>query len=481
MEKSLLDLKNPNNLSYENIDFEVKGELYNYQKHAAYFMFNSKKCLNTFKTGLGKTISSLAVIPLIKKEKGNVKVALIVPSTLVEQWRNEIRNWLDIQVIVVEGDKTLRDIKYNAFKEKDSAILLFTYDKIKHDLSKIEALTVDLIICDECTILRDIKGFYHNSLKTLISNTERVLFLSGTPINTSFVNLYVLFKLLIPSILLKKSISYDYFSYLNEAKIATFKEIIDPYYIVAEESLLKQDLSVESTNPITFKVFQLPITEEQRRIFIDLKRQANTKIKNKSYNSYKTYSEVYKVCYAPCISDNYTGEDSPKLNKLLEILPNLEGQKTIVYIKFIKFIDLVKKVLVKNNFKFMEFSGRQQKEDRDEVIKDFNTSDSKNILLMTGAGKLGLNLQVANNVIFLDIPPNPADVLQFIGRVNRIGQNKDLAVYFMFMKNTIEEDKFRELYTRQSTIDTFFNTSFKDVYVIEDTLNFRKGFLNKIY
>ena len=109
--------------------------------------------------------------------------------------------------------------------------------------------------------------------------------------------------------------------------------------------------------------------------------------------------------------------------------------------------------------------------------------------MMTGAGKFGLNLQVSDTILFLDIPYTPSDVFQYIGRVLRTGQTKNVDVYFFYMLNTPEEDLFDSLRRKQEEIDLFFRTSKAQLFDLnlrtsinmEDSLLARDPMLGEVY
>ena len=75
-------------------------------------------------------------------------------------------------------------------------------------------------------------------------------------------------------------------------------------------------------------------------------------------------------------------------------------------------------------------------EERNEVLAEFR--DSTDILISTDAGGEGLNLQFADCVINYDLPRNPMKIEQRIGRVDRIGQTRDVQVFNFVLADTVE-------------------------------------------
>ena len=75
-------------------------------------------------------------------------------------------------------------------------------------------------------------------------------------------------------------------------------------------------------------------------------------------------------------------------------------------------------------------------DERNNVLSDFRLN--KSILVSTDAGGEGLNLQFSNVVINYDLPWNPMKIEQRIGRVDRIGQVRDVFVYNIVLSDTVE-------------------------------------------
>ena len=95
---------------------------------------------------------------------------------------------------------------------------------------------------------------------------------------------------------------------------------------------------------------------------------------------------------------------------------------------------------LKNFTKPLLYTGKLSKEERDDVIKEFKSSNKANVLLASiQLAGVGLTLVEANNVVFFNEWWNPSINLQARDRVNRIGQKKDVFITSFIVKNTIDE------------------------------------------
>ncbi len=88
----------------------------------------------------------------------------------------------------------------------------------------------------------------------------------------------------------------------------------------------------------------------------------------------------------------------------------------------------------------------------DDAVKEFQRSGS--IMISTEAGSEGKNFQFCNIIINYDLPWNPMRVEQRIGRVDRIGQRRDVEIHNMFFENTIDGEVYVRLRTRIHLFET---------------------------
>ena len=134
--------------------------------------------------------------------------------------------------------------------------------------------------------------------------------------------------------------------------------------------------------------------------------------------------------------------DSGKLAKLDELLTKLKegGHRVLLYFQMTRMIDLMEEYLTYRNFKYCRLDGSTKLEDRRDTVADFQTRPEIFIfLLSTRAGGLGINLTSADTVIFYDSDWNPTIDSQAMDRAHRLGQTKQVTVYRLITRGTIEE------------------------------------------
>lgn len=134
--------------------------------------------------------------------------------------------------------------------------------------------------------------------------------------------------------------------------------------------------------------------------------------------------------------------DSGKLAKLDELLFKLkeQGHRVLLYFQMTRMIDLMEEYLTYRNYKFCRLDGSTKLEDRRDTVHDFQTRPEIFIfLLSTRAGGLGINLTSADTVIFYDSDWNPTIDSQAMDRAHRLGQTRQVTVYRLITRGTIEE------------------------------------------
>ncbi|KAB5576088.1 INO80-like protein [Coniochaeta sp. 2T2.1] len=134
--------------------------------------------------------------------------------------------------------------------------------------------------------------------------------------------------------------------------------------------------------------------------------------------------------------------DSGKLAKLDELLFKLKegGHRVLLYFQMTRMIDLMEEYLTYRNYKYCRLDGSTKLEDRRDTVHDFQTRPEIFIfLLSTRAGGLGINLTSADTVIFYDSDWNPTIDSQAMDRAHRLGQTRQVTVYRLITRGTIEE------------------------------------------
>ncbi|CAF2265863.1 unnamed protein product [Brassica napus] len=134
--------------------------------------------------------------------------------------------------------------------------------------------------------------------------------------------------------------------------------------------------------------------------------------------------------------------DSGKLQTLDILLKRLRAgnHRVLLFAQMTKMLNILEDYMNYRKYKYLRLDGSSTIMDRRDMVRDFQQrSDIFVFLLSTRAGGLGINLTAADTVIFYESDWNPTLDLQAMDRAHRLGQTKDVTVYRLICKETVEE------------------------------------------
>ncbi|KAK2185754.1 hypothetical protein NP493_223g02001 [Ridgeia piscesae] len=148
------------------------------------------------------------------------------------------------------------------------------------------------------------------------------------------------------------------------------------------------------------------------------------------------------LCCLPSTDKETLVTDAGKLTILDQLLGRLktDGHRVLIYSQMTRMIDILEEYMWHRKHTYMRLDGSSKLSDRRDMVADFQTrTDIFVFLLSTRAGGLGINLTAADTVIFYDSDWNPTVDQQAMDRAHRLGQTKQVTVYRLICKGTIEE------------------------------------------
>ncbi len=417
--------------------------------------------------GLGKTITAGMVL----KEcivRGLVRKALILtPPSLVNQWKEELSTKFNLNFIELnnENDWTNNDLTIASIDRVKN--FNNTSNEFKH--SKAHEIYWDIIIIDEAHKLKDKTTFRWKFVDKL--QKKRLLLLTATPFQNNLIELYNLLSLLRRGHL--GTISEFRKSFLlngNERQPLNPQELkkkLSEVMIRRRRDEVK-GIKYRPRIPITFSI---ELSWEEKRAYdsvvdlllvhyLDFNGEAIKtnlaaysvlpKITSSTRSSIEflenlisnpKYHKSTKDIAQSLIEDFKSITLDSKINKLISIINEINkkdnGAKVLVYTKHPTTLKYISEILKKKNYKVSEFYGGLTSLEKTRIIKEFK--DRSQILISTETGSEGLNFQFCSNLINYDLPWNPMAVEQRIGRLDRIGQKKNISVYSLATKDTMEE------------------------------------------
>jgi len=151
------------------------------------------------------------------------------------------------------------------------------------------------------------------------------------------------------------------------------------------------------------------------------------------------------------------------LKEIIQDVVKTQEKKIIIFATTIKTLYYLQhKLMLDNESTLMIYGGVKE---RTNIVKQFQTSSSINILLSSEVGGEGLDMQFCDTIVNFDLPWNPMVVEQRIGRVDRFGQKSEFVyIYNILVKGTLQEKIYGRLLDRIG----IFRECIGDIEVILD-------------
>ncbi|RFU80480.1 snf2-related [Trichoderma arundinaceum] len=164
---------------------------------------------------------------------------------------------------------------------------------------------------------------------------------------------------------------------------------------------------------------------------------------SKNKEAFKRYMRYLRKTWLP----------AAKVSECMDLLQRIyaTGEKTIVFSQWTLLLDLLEVAMWHDKYpgKLRRYDGSMSSEQRFVAARDFREkNDVKVMLVSLRAGNAGLNLTAASRVVIMDPFWNPYIEMQAIDRAYRIGQHKEVKVYRILTKETVE-DRIVELQERK--------------------------------
>jgi len=396
--------------------------------------------------GLGKTIQTVVTIRTVYEKETIKEHSLIVcPKSVVHFWSREIKRVFP-QAFICEYVGSYRDI--DLFSNNKPIIFVTTYDTLVRDAEQIQTVPFYFVVLDEATKIKNPDTMRTKAVKGI--NAVHRIALSGTPIENRPAELWSLFDFLIRGHLG----TYGQFVRVFENNINVgdnqaankLSKRIRPFIL----RRLKKDVAKDLPEKIEMDEW-CELTDEQKFLYNQIQNQFVSPIRD-SLNKGEVVNfatcilpiltKLKQVCDHPALINGKVepiDKRSEKFDMVIDKIQEIRdaNEEVVIFSHFLKTLDLLEISLTSRNMKYIRIDGSTQ--DRQARIDRFNQKQANVALCSIQACGHGINLTAANHVIHIDRWWNPAIEDQATDRVHRIGQNKNVYVYRIIVKGTLEE------------------------------------------
>src|SRR5271166_2419176 len=408
--------------------------------------------------GLGKTIEAGMVLREYILRGMAERILILTPASLVGQWRDEMASKFGIACATTH-DALLRSDPERFWKQNRLIASLALARRSEH-AAHILNRSFDLVIVDEAHHLRDRTSQGYKLVDAL--NKRFLLLLSATPVQNDLIELYNLLTLLKPGI----------FRTLKEFR-AAHVTAGKPHQPANPERLreLMRGAMVRNTRAIV--ALKLPRRhaatirvdgcENERACYQELAAAAR-RMAAEGANRLALQHLLGAAGSSPAAAAGAVRRMSGrhvdaswhalaqswasigtggKEAALVDLLRRNPDEKKLVFVHYRETLEHLAGLLAREGFAFARFSGALSGPAKDAAIAEFR--ERVPVLLCTESGGEGRNLQFCNTLINFDIPWNPMAIEQRVGRIDRIGQTREVYVFNLATAGTIEDEVLRIL------------------------------------
>lgn len=433
---------------YIKNDF-IEG-LKNYQIYGVNWLIKileiSHGCILADEMGLGKTLETITLLKYFY-QNDNLPTLIVLPLSLVSNWISEFKRF-DPERQVVELTGSVEERRKLIKGIKNNTIYLTTYNLINYDIEEFKNHEFLNLILDEGQYIKNSMATWTKKIKSIKAVNKMIL--SGTPIENNLLELWSIFDFILPGYLgslhmFKKEYinknNDDKSLYELSLKIKPFilqRKKVDHIRLPDKKTV---DIIIKMT-PTESGIYKNLLANVKEKLVVSVDKEGNI-VKNR-IEILALITKLRQFCCSSALV-NINNQDNTKINELVNLLATIierdSKAKIVIFSNFTSALKIIGEKLNENGYNPLMMTGEDHTKERDEIIKEFNVNMNRNILLLSlKAGGVGLNLTSANNVIHFNPWWNESAELQATDRLHRIGQEREVHVYKLIYKDSIEED-----------------------------------------
>ena len=412
--------------------------------------------------GLGKTIEAGMVLKEYILRGMAERILILCPASLVGQWRDEMAAKFDID-FATSHDPLLR-ANPAAFWAQPHVIASIAVARRKDQAEILASLDYDIIVVDEAHHLRDQTSASYRLVNSL--RKRFLLLLSATPVQNSLLELYNLLTLLQPGIFkTQKEFRAAYMvpgKPREPANRDKLRDLMRGVMVRNTRALaaLRMPRRHASTLRVSPETAEAACYDDLTALVREVAAKEQAGDHRLSLQHLLTAAGSSPAASAAAIAR--MAERHPtdtrwttllarvraittgaKEAALLRLLAQNPAEKKLVFVHNRYSMRHLASQLAQRKLPFALFSGDMSGPQKDEAVEAFR--DRAPVLLCTESGGEGRNLQFCNTLINFDIPWNPMAIEQRIGRIDRIGQTREVFIFNLVTAGTIEDAVLRIL------------------------------------
>ena len=454
---------------------------FDYQMRAAQIMLRRFRGRGMFcdEVGLGKTIEAGLVIKEYLSRNIVQRLMVVTPASLVEQWREELAVKFGLTGFVTTADADFRAAGSEAWEKFPLLIASLATARRAENRARLAQIPFDLVVLDEAHHLKNRNSASWKFVNEL--QRKYIVLLTATPVENNLDELYNLITLLKPGQLKTPREFRKQFVVSGDPRLpknrGQLRELLGDVMVRHTRSQVNINLPPRQANTVRLNLSneeaefykavsdcvrdllapsnqsapeENPVEKESairqtdRFALLTLQREIGSSPKAaeatlRSLGARITNEESRRqlITLAERSTQIRSWAKAEALEKLLKTILRDPTEKVIIFTHFRRTLEKLAELLRRMDVDFVQYHGEMDMPSKNQAIADFESRAS--ILLSTEAAGEGRNLQFCRTMINFDIPWNPMRIEQRVGRIHRIGQTRDVRIYNLSARGTVED------------------------------------------
>jgi SNF2 family DNA or RNA helicase len=454
---------------------------FDYQMRAAQIMLRRFRGRGMFcdEVGLGKTIEAGLVIKEYLSRNIVQRLMVVTPASLVEQWREELAVKFGLTGFVTTADANFRAAGSEAWEKFPLLIASLATARRAEHRARLTQIPFDLVVLDEAHHLKNRNSASWKFVNEL--QRKYIVLLTATPVENNLDELYNLITLLKPGQLKTPREFRKQFVVSGDPRLpknrGQLRELLGDVMVRHTRSQVNINLPPRQANTVRVNLSneeaefykavsdcvrdllapsnqssleENPVGKESvirqtdRFALLTLQREigsspkaAEATLRSLGARITNEESRNQLIGLAERSTQIHSWAKADALEKLLKTILRDPTEKVIIFTHFRRTLEKLAELLRRMDVDFVQYHGEMDMPSKNQAIADFESRAS--ILLSTEAAGEGRNLQFCRTMINFDIPWNPMRIEQRVGRIHRVGQTRDVRIYNLAARDTVED------------------------------------------
>ena len=449
--------------------YPVRAKLFRHQVRAAnmaLIQLSSKPSAGfglLFEMGCGKTLTAIAIMGALYRQRKITRVLVVAPSSVCSVWPHDLAAFaaFPYEVRVLLGEKKQRLEALHSLTDYPNTanrllVAVINYEATHREgiFEALDGYAADLIVCDESQRIKNPRAAQSRAVQMLGDRAACRLILSGTPVQNSVVDLYSQYRFLDPGVF-----GANFYAFRNRYcqmggygghEVVGFQhmdELVRKEHSIALRVTKAECLDLPGQ---TFVRRYVQLEPEARRLYAQIARASCAELEN---GEHVTASIVLtKLLRLMQLTGGFVQADggdrprptgSAKLDALADILEDYvqeAGQKLVVFARFRPEIAAICQLLEQRGIRYGRIDGEVPMDQRGAIVETFQQDPGVKVFVaqIQTAG-LGITLHAASAAVFYSLDFNYANYAQALARIHRIGQAQPVTYIHLLAENTVDE------------------------------------------